>query len=71
MVNWLDRAQSSSFGRSPALTDAKSGTYYRWRVILADGVPLEVCCLPELTAAEMCELYPGTTLAPLPRDLSE
>jgi hypothetical protein len=40
--------------------------HYRWRVFLADGTPFEVCCLPELTAAEMRELYPGVTITTLP-----
>ena len=40
--------------------------YYRWRVILADGTPFEVCCLPELTLSEMRGLYAGLTLEPLP-----
>ena len=40
--------------------------YYRWRVILSDGAPFGVCCVPELTIIEMQALYPGTMLEPLP-----
>ena len=40
--------------------------HYRWRVILADGTPFEVCCSPELSQAEMQELYRGANLQPLP-----
>lgn len=66
MVNWLARAQSLCPGRSRALTDPETGVHYRWRVILADGTQFEVCCRPELTAAEMRELYPGAAVATLP-----
>jgi hypothetical protein len=39
---------------------------YRWRVIGSRCGVYEVCCLPELTAAEVRELYPGATVEPLP-----
>lgn len=39
---------------------------YRWRVSLPDGTRLEVCCLPQLTAAEMLERYADARLVPLP-----
>jgi hypothetical protein len=42
------------------------GAHYRWRVILADDTPLDVCCLPELTLTEMRELYRGATVQPVP-----
>jgi hypothetical protein len=38
---------------------------YRWRVILADSTPFEVCCLPELTLAEMRDLYQGAAVEPV------
>jgi hypothetical protein len=40
--------------------------HYRWRVTLAEGNMIEVCCLPQLTGAEMQERYPGARLIPLP-----
>jgi hypothetical protein len=39
---------------------------YRWLVTGPDVPPLEVCCLPELTEAEMRGRYPGATMEPLP-----
>jgi hypothetical protein len=40
--------------------------HYRWCVTPRDGTPFEVCCLPEMTAAEMQALYPTATVEPLP-----
>jgi hypothetical protein len=39
--------------------------HYRWRVTLPGGTPFEVCCLPEVTTAEMQELYRGATVLSL------
>jgi hypothetical protein len=50
-----------------ALTDRCAGdaAHYRWRVTVSDGTPFEVCCLPEITAAEMHALYAGARVEPL------
>jgi TubC N-terminal docking domain len=39
---------------------------YRWRVTSPSGETNEVCCLPEMTAAELQDRYPGRRLVPLP-----
>jgi hypothetical protein len=43
--------------------DDETIPHYRWRVKLSDRT-IEVCCLPELTAAEMLGRYPGAELEP-------
>jgi hypothetical protein len=59
--------QTPSNGKPPKVAPCPPELpHYRWRVILADGTPFEVCCSPELTLAEMHELYPRVTLTPLP-----
>lgn len=50
------------------LAELAEAAHYRWRVTLRDGSLFEACCLPETTAAEMRELYPGTTLEPWPNE---
>jgi hypothetical protein len=39
---------------------------YRWLISDQDGNGREVCCLPEMTAAELTPCYPGARLLPLP-----
>ena len=48
-----------------------ASAHYRWRVTIPDGSTFEVCCLPELAAVDMGELYPGTALEPLPESPGE
>jgi hypothetical protein len=64
-MNLLDLARSALPCPTAPVQDP-TGAHYRWRVILADRTPFEVCCLPELTEVEMRERYPGTVLQPLP-----
>jgi hypothetical protein len=44
---------------------------YRWLVIGASGPAKEVCCLPEMTAAEMQACYPGAHVMALPDVVTE
>jgi hypothetical protein len=50
---------------TPLTFENPAGTRYRWRVILADGAPFEVCCLPEMTADEMRGLYECAIVQPM------
>jgi len=36
-----------------------TGAHYRWRLTFTDRPRLEVCSLPEMTAAEVIARYPG------------
>ena len=63
-MNLLDLARSALPGPTAPVSEP-TGAHYRWRVILADGTPFEVCCLPELTASEIRDLYLGANVAPL------
>jgi len=65
-MNLLELARSALTERSGDNT-----AHYRWCVTLPDGSALEVCCLPELRAAEMQERYPRARLMPLPNSLNE
>jgi len=65
-MNLLDLARSALAQRN-----ADNAPHYRWRVVMADGQRKEICALPELTRDELRELYPGTTLEPLPDSPSE
>ena len=67
-MNILDLARSALPNATARAVDRPppAGTHYRWCVILADGTPFEVCCLPELTLAEVRELYRGATVQPMP-----
>jgi hypothetical protein len=44
---------------------------YRWLILEADGRQREICCLPEMTAAEMAMCYPGQQFMPLPDSAAE
>lgn len=63
-MNLLDLARS-------ALTERTEGTqdrpHYRWLIVDPDGGGRrELCCLPEMTAAELATCYPGARIVPLP-----
>jgi hypothetical protein len=60
-MDLLDIARSALAERS-----ADDEPHFRWLVRLPAGSALEVVVLPELTAAEMRQRYPGATLEPLP-----
>jgi hypothetical protein len=66
-----DELRAAIRAHKPAiLAELANAKHYRWLVTLPDGTPFEVCCLPELTPAEMALLYRGTTVSPL-RDAPE
>lgn len=44
---------------------------YRWLIVELDGNGHEVCCLPEMAAAELAPCYPGARLLPLPDAAAE
>jgi hypothetical protein len=44
---------------------------YRWLVVEVDGGRHEVCCLPEMTSAELGPCYPDADLIPLPDGAAE
>jgi hypothetical protein len=44
---------------------------YRWRIIGAATNVKEVCCLPEMTAAELQACYPGARIRALPDQLPD
>jgi hypothetical protein len=39
---------------------------YRWLIVELDDNGHEVCCLPEMTAAQLTPCYPGARFLPLP-----
>jgi len=39
---------------------------YRWRIVGAAANVKEVCCLPEMTAAELQACFPGARVLPSP-----
>jgi TubC N-terminal docking domain len=39
---------------------------YRWRIVEVSGEAKEVCCLPEMTAAEVLARYSGAQVRALP-----
>jgi hypothetical protein len=45
-----------------------AGRCFQWLVSLAGREPLEVRVVPEQTAAEMQQLYPGSMVRPLPEE---
>ena len=49
-----------------AVADDGAGRHYRWRLAFADRPPLEICSVPEMTAAEAMARYPGASVEPLP-----
>lgn len=61
-----ERKTAATATAATATVANATGTRYRWRVILADGTPFEVCCLPELTTDEIRARYPGATVEALP-----
>ena len=66
-MNLLELARSAL----PGTADQRSGAHYRWRVIGASNGVKEVCCLPEMTAAELQVCYPGARLVPLTDAVTE
>lgn len=48
-----------------------TGAHYRWRIVMPDGRALESCFLPEVTATEVRQAFPGCTAEPLPDGASD
>ena len=44
---------------------------YRWLILGSDSRRREVCCLPEMTARELADCYPGARFLPLPDSAAE
>jgi hypothetical protein len=44
---------------------------FRWMLIWPDGKFRGVCCLPEMTAAELATCYRGARILPLPDSAAE